>query len=70
MTADKRLQFQNRQCDAETEATTRSLADSEHVSKQLEREIYSITSNEQMRFKNKFSLRLIEFEAWWETIDI
>jgi hypothetical protein len=70
MTADKRLQFQNRLSDAETEAMSWSLADSERVTNQLEREIYGITSNEQMRFKKEFSLRLIEFEAWWETIGI
>jgi len=70
MTADKRLQFQNRLSDAETKATSWSLADSERVTNQLEREIYGITSNEQMRFKKEFSLHWIEFEAWWETISI
>jgi len=70
MTADMRLQFQNRLSDAEAEATTWSLADSERVTNQLEREIYGITSNEQMRFKKEFSLHFIEFEAWWETIGI
>jgi hypothetical protein len=70
MTADKRLQFQIRLSDAETEATTWSLADTERVTNQLEREIYGITSNEQKRFKTEFSIRLIEFEAWWETIGI
>jgi len=70
MTTDKRLQFQNRLSDAETEATSWRLADSERVTNQFEREIYGITSNEQMRFKKQFSLRLIEFEAWCETIGI
>ena len=70
MTADKRLQFQIRLSDAETGATTWSLADMERVTIQLEREIYGITSNEQKRFKKEFSIRLIEFEAWWETIGI
>jgi hypothetical protein len=51
ITADKRLQFQIRLSDAETEATTWSLADTERVIIQLEREIYSFTSNEQKRFK-------------------
>jgi hypothetical protein len=59
MTADKRVQFQNRLSNAETEATASSLADSELVTNQLEREIYGITSNEQMRFQKEFSLRLI-----------
>jgi hypothetical protein len=70
MTADKQLQFQNRLSDGETEATTWSLADSERVTFQVEREIYGITSNEQKRFKKEFSIRLIEFEPWWETISI
>jgi len=70
MTADKRLPFGIRLSDAKTEATTCSLADTEHVTNQLEREIYDITSNEQKRFKMEFSIRMIEFEAWWETIGI
>jgi hypothetical protein len=70
MTADKRLQFRLRLSNAETEATTWSLADTERVPIQLEREIYGITWNEQKQFKKKFSSRLIEFEAWWETIGI
>jgi hypothetical protein len=59
MTANKRLQFQICLSDAETEATTCSLADTECVTNQLEREIYSITSNEQKRFKTEFSIRMI-----------
>jgi len=70
MTADKRLQFQILLSAAETDATTWSLADMERVTIQLEREIYGITSNEQKRFKKEFSIRLIEFEAWWDTISI
>jgi hypothetical protein len=46
------------------------LADTERVISQLEREIYGITWNEQKLFKTEFSIRLIEFEAWWETIGI
>jgi len=70
MTTNKRLQFQIRLSDAETEATTWSLADTERVTNQLEREIYGITWNAQKRFKTEFSIHLIEFEAWWETIGI
>jgi hypothetical protein len=47
ITADKGLQFQISQFDGETEATTWSLADTEHVTIQLESEIYGITLNEQ-----------------------
>jgi hypothetical protein len=70
MTPDKRLQYQICLSDAETEATTWSLAHTERVTNQLEREIYGITSKVQKRFKTEFSVRLIEFEAWWETIGI
>jgi len=70
MTARKRLQFQICLSDAGIEATTWSLAIMEHVTIQREREIYCITSNEQKRFKNQFCIRLIEFEACWETISI
>jgi hypothetical protein len=70
MTAAKRLGFRLGLSDAETEATTWSLADMEPVTIHLEREIYGITSNEQKRFKKEFSICLIEFEAWLETIGI
>jgi hypothetical protein len=70
MTADKRLQFRVRLSDAETKATTCSFADTELVTVQREREINGITSNEQKQFKTEFSIRLIEFEAWWETIGL
>ena len=70
ITGHKQLQFQNFLSDAVTEAMTWSLADMERVTIQLEREIYGITSNKQKRFKKEFSIRMIEFEAWWETIDI
>ena len=69
-TTDNRLHFQIRISDAEREATTWSLADTEHITNQLEREICGITPNEQKRFKNELSIRMIEFEAWWETIGL
>jgi len=64
LTADKWLQFQNCLSDVETEATTWSLADTEWITHQLEREISGITSNEENWFKKEFSIRLIKFEAW------
>ena len=70
ITPDKRLQFQILLSDAETAATTWSLADTESVTNQLVRKIDGITLNEQMQFKQEFSLRLIEFEAWWKAIGI
>jgi len=70
MTADKRLQFEICLSEAETEATTWSLADPEPVKNQLEREIHSITSNGQMQYMKEFSFRSMEFEPWWEKIGI
>jgi len=70
MTAEKRLQFQNRLSDAVTEAPTWSLADAEHITIQLDREIYGITSNKQMQSKKEFSIHMMIFEAWWQTIGI
>ena len=69
-TADKGLLFHLCLCNAEVEATTWRLADTECVAKQVEREIYGITSNEQKRVKKELSIRLIELDAWWETIRI
>jgi len=51
MTPDKRQHFQICLSDAETDAMTWSLADTEHVTNQLKRVIYGITSNEQKQFK-------------------
>jgi len=50
MTTDMRMQFPIPLSDAETEAATCSLADTERVTNQLEREIYGMTSNEQKQF--------------------
>jgi len=68
MTTDKRLQFQIRLSDAGKDALICSFADTERVTLQLDREFYDITSNEQKQCKKEFSIRMIEFEAWWETI--
>jgi hypothetical protein len=70
MSANKREVFQVHLSDAETEAPTWSIADTDRIVSQLEREIYGVTSNEQMRFKKEFPIRLIEFEDWWQAIGI
>jgi len=70
MTADKRVQFQVCLSDAEIGATTWSIADADRVVNQLEREIYGITSKDQMRFTKEFSICLVEFEAWWQAFDV
>jgi hypothetical protein len=46
------------------------LADTERVTSQLGRGIYAITSNEQKWCRTGFSIRVIDFEAWWEAISI
>jgi len=63
MNTDKPVEFQVRLSDAETEATTWSIANTDRIANQQEREIYVITSNEQMRFKKELSIRLIKFDA-------
>jgi len=63
MTADKRVQFEVCLSDADMEATTWSIADTDCVVNQLERKIYGITFKDQMRFRKEFSIHLVEFEA-------
>jgi hypothetical protein len=48
--------------DTETDTTTLSLADTECVTKQLKREIYIITINEEKQFHKEISILWIEFE--------
>jgi hypothetical protein len=60
MTADKQLQFPICLSAAETDVTTCTLADTQSITNQLEREINGITSNKQIRFKKEFSLSLID----------
>jgi len=70
MTADKRVQFRVSQTNTDIEATTCSIADTDRVVNQLEREIHGITLKDQMWFTKEFSLRLIEFKAWWQAIRV
>jgi hypothetical protein len=70
MAADKQLPYQIRLSDGVTAPMTWSLDDTECVTIPLESEIYDITLNEQKGFKKELSIHLIEFNAWWETIDI
>ena len=64
MTANKWLHFQICLSEAETEAMTGSLAETEHITIQQVKESDCITANEQKPFKKEFSIRLIKFEAW------
>jgi len=70
MITDKRVQFQVCLSDAEIAATTWTIADTDRVVNQLERVIYGIASKDQMQFTKEFSIRLVEFEAWWQAIGI
>jgi len=70
MIADKPPQFQICLSDAEADAMTWSVANTEQVTTQLERETDAITSNKQKGLIKKFSILLIEFEAWWDSIGI
>jgi hypothetical protein len=69
MTANMRLQFRITLSTGETDATTWSLADSERVTNLLESELCGITSNEHERFNRDFSICMIQFEAWWDTME-
>jgi hypothetical protein len=70
MTTNKRVQFQVCLSDPEIEATTWSLADTDRVVNQLEREIDGISLKNQIWFTKEFSINLVEFEASWQTIGI
>jgi len=70
ITADKHVQFQVCQSDAQIEATTCNISDTDRVVKGLEREIHGITSKHQMLSTKEFSIRWAEFEAWWQEMGI
>jgi hypothetical protein len=70
MTANNHVEFQVRQSDMETEATTWNTTDTDRLATQWGREIYVITSSGKMRFKKELFIRLIKFEAWWKATGI
>jgi len=70
MPTNKCVKFQVYLSAAETETTTWSIADTDRIVSKLEREIYGIILNEQMRFQKELSIRLIEFKVWWHVIGI
>jgi len=59
MTADKHAEFQVGQSNAQTEATTWTITHIDCIVDQLKREIYDITSNEQMWFITALPIHLI-----------
>jgi len=70
MITDKHVQFQVCLSNAEIEATTWSIANTDRVMNQLKREIYSITSKDRMWFTKEFSIHSVQFEAWWQKIGV
>jgi len=70
MTTDKRVKFQVCLSNAEIEATTCSIADTDHIVNQLDKEIHGITSKDQMLFTKEFSIRWVEFGSWWQAIGV
>jgi len=70
MTTDKRVQFQVCLSNAEIEATTCSIADTDRVVNHLEWEIYGITSKDQMGFMKEFCICLGKFEARCQPISV
>jgi hypothetical protein len=70
MTANNSVEFQVRQSDDETAATTCSIADTDRIVSHLEEKINVIPSNEQMRFNKELSIHLIKFEAWAQAIRV
>ena len=64
------LHFLISQSDAETYPATWSFTDTEHGTNHLESEINRVTSNDQKQFNKEFSIFLIKFESWWETLSI
>ena len=70
MTADKRVEFQVCLSDAEIEATTGSITDTDRVVNPLESVIHGITSKAQMWFKKEFPIGLVEFDAWWQAMGV
>jgi len=70
MTADKRVQFQVCLFNAEIEATTWSIADTDHVVNLVEREIYDITLKGQIGFTKESSIHMVQSEAWVQKIGV
>ena len=70
MTTEKRVQFRLCLSDAEIEATTWIIADTDSVVNQLQGEIYGITSKHQMRLTKEFSIHMVELEDFWQAIGV
>jgi len=70
MTTEKGVEIQIRLSDAETEATTWYIADTDRIVSQLDRQSDGIPLNEQMKLEKEQSIRTIEFTAWWQAVGV
>jgi hypothetical protein len=70
MIADKSVRLQVCLFDAKIEATTWSIADTDHIANHLETEIDSITSKAPSQFTKEFCIGLVKFAAWSQAIGI
>jgi len=68
MTAYKHVLSQAIQSGMDIQATTWSICGTDHFLSLLESEIYGITSNDQIQFRKEFSIHLMEFQAWWQSV--
>jgi hypothetical protein len=62
------VDFQICLSNAETEATTWSNTEIDHVMSQQQRVIYDIILNEQMQRKKNLPIWLVKLQAWWQAI--
>jgi hypothetical protein len=70
MTVDNQVVFLISLSDVETAGTTWSIVDTGRIPNQPQRDIYCITSKDQMRFKKELSICLVEFKIWWQAVGI
>ena len=70
MTTDNHVEFQVHFANSEATATTGSITDMDHIVNQLERAVSSIMLTEQMQFKRKLYILMIDFEASWKATGI
>jgi hypothetical protein len=63
MTTDSHVEFQIHFSNSETTSTTRSITDTDHILNQLESAVSGIMLNEQMQFKRKLYILMIDLEV-------
>jgi len=70
MNANKCVEYQVHQLGDETQATTYNIHDTVYVSDYVEWYIYDIILNDQGPIKKELSTWMIQFEAWWKSINV